>query len=225
MGVLNFNIPEEEQLLVIAKTHWASYIFSWLKVAIAGVVLGAILTFSLPFWWENKWGRICLVIFIVAGATYCLLDFWKRFLTTYLVTPCRVVDITQEKLLRRVITEINLEEIDEVVLRKVSGLNKFLHKGNVLIKLKNKKGILVLYDLKNPEKVKDEINGLLQETESIVSQPGEECNVILKDNRTHSVPLTYSYYGDRKDRAEKNGNGLVVVEKNKREKIKEEEEN
>ncbi|MFH1183398.1 MAG: hypothetical protein V1690_04005 [Candidatus Moraniibacteriota bacterium] len=216
MGVFNFNIPEDEQLLVVAKAHWSSYLFSWLKVITAGVILGAILTFSWPFWWENKWGRIGLVIFIIAGAFYCLLDFWKRFLTTYLVTPCRIIDITQEKILRRVITEINLEEIDEVVLRKISGLNKFFHKGNVLIKLQNKKGILVLYDLKNPEKVKDEIISLLEETESIVSQKGEECNVILKDNCTHSVPLSYSYYGDRKERAEKNGSGLVVVKKKKK---------
>lgn len=108
-------------------------------------------------------------------------------------------------------------------------MNKFFHKGNILIKLKNKKGILVLYDLKNPEKVKDEITSLLEETESIVSQKGEECNVILKDDRTHSVPLSFSYYGDRKERAEKNGNalhrtvrgnGLVVVKKRKEKKEK-----
>lgn len=237
MGVFNFNIAEGEQLLVVAKSHWTSYLFSWLKVIIAGAILNAILTFSWPFWWENKWGRIGLLIFIVAGVSYCLVDFWKKFLTTYIVTPCRIIDITQEKILRRVITEINLEEVGGVVLKKAGGLSKLLHKGNIIIKLKNKKGILVLYGVGNPEDVKEKIDTALQETKDIVSKEGKECNVVLEDNRTHSVPLAYSYYGDRKERAlnqsgsgrtEKNGSalhrtvqdsGLVVVKKsNKKEK-------
>lgn len=213
MGVFNFDIAEGEQLLAVVKSHWTSYLLSWLKVIIAGIVLGAILTFSLPFWWENNWGRIGLAFFIVVGVSYCLVDFWKKFLTTYIVTPCRIVDITQEKILRRVITEINLEEVENVVLRKTGGFNKLFHRGNIIIELKNKKGILVLYNVGNPESVKDKITAVLQDTESIVSKGGEECNVVLKDDRTHSVPLTYSYYGDRKERAEKNDSGLVVVKK------------
>jgi len=225
MGVFNFNIPEDEQLLTVAKAHWTSYLVVGFKVITASVVLGAAVTGLWPFWWENKWARIGLIVFIVGGVLYCLLDFWKRFLTTYLVTQCRVIDITQEKILRRVVTEINLEEIEEVIVRKTGGINKIFHKGNVLIKLNNKKGVLVLYDLKNPEQTKDTIVQLLEQTKEIINQKGEECNVTLQDNKTHSVPLSYAYYGDRKKRAEKNGNalsrtvrgnGLVVVKKKKK---------
>lgn len=225
MGVFNFNIAEGERLLAVVKSHWTGYLFSWVKLIAAGLILGATITVSWPFWWENKWGRIGLVVFIIFGVSYCLLDFWKRFLTTYIVTPCRIVDITQEKLLRRVITEITLEEIERVVLKKAKGLNKLFNKGNVIIKLKGQKGILVLYNVGDPENLKEKINSALQDAQNIINKEGEECNVVLKDNATYSVPLTYSYYGDRKERAKKTGNaphraargnGLVVVKKDKR---------
>ena len=229
MGVFNFNLPEEERPLIVAKAHWVSYSFSWLKVILTGGILGMLITFSWPFWWENKWGRVGIVVFLVAAVLYCLLDFWKRFLTTYVVTPCRIIDITQEKILKRVITEISLEEIGDIIIKPGNWINKWLKKGNILIKLKDEKGVMVFYDILNPDKVKDILTGLQEETSSIINKKGEECDVIMKDDRKHAVPLTYSYYGDRQERGKKNGNGLhrtvrgnglVVVKKSKEKKEK-----
>ena len=220
MGIFNFPIPQDEKTLFLAKIHWASYVYTWLKILLSGLVLGLALTFILPFWWENRWGRIGFIIFISGAVGYILYDSWKKFLTSYIITQCRLIDVTQEKFFRRVITEINTEEVDEAIVKQDSWWDKLFKKGNVIIKLNGQEGVLVFYDIKNPETVQNILEGIKKETREIVSKKGKECNIIMRDSKARHVPLSYSYYGDKKRRMKKKNGSLIVVEKKKEEKEK-----
>jgi len=216
MGIFTFSIPQEEKKLLIAKIHWSNYLIICLKLLIAGLLLAVILTFSQPFWWEGHWGRIGVMFFIAGAVIYAIFDFWKRFLTTYIITQCRLIDITQEKIFRRIITEVVVEEAEEIIIKNDSWLDKIFKKGDLIIKLKDKKGVLVFYSIKNPEIAKKILEGIKEETTKIVDKKGEECSVILKDNKTHNVPLSYSYYGEKAE-IKKDKDGLIIAKKKKKE--------
>jgi|GEM_PF-1529204 len=217
MGIFNFSIPQEEKTLLVAKVYWMSYLTAWVKILITGLILGFVLTFCWPFWWENRWGRTGIIIFSSAAIIYVLIDFWKKILTTYIITRGRLIDITQEKIFRRVITEVGVDEVDKVVVKQRFWWDRVLGRGNVIIKLKSQKGVLVFYDVKNPETIKTILEDVEKETLEILDKKGEECGVILKDDKTHKIPLNYSYYGKKANlnqaRPKKGKNGLMVVKK------------
>jgi hypothetical protein len=221
MSIFAFSIPEDEKTLFIAKPHWSSSSAAWLKVLIGVAILAVILSFLFSDWWESHWGRIFLIVVLAAALIYILIDSWNRFLTTYIITQCRLIDITQEKFFRRTITEIDLDETEEVIIKQ-GWWDRLFKKGNAIIKLKNNKGVLVYYDVSNPDVVREIVEGVQKETTGIIAKEGKECDVILKDDREHKVPLSYSYYGEKAKR-NKNGsapnqtgqsNGLIIVKKN-----------
>jgi len=212
MGIFAFSIPEDEKTLLIAKAHWSSYLAIWLKIIVGGTLLALVLNLLLGAWWESHWGRVGLIVVVAAALAYILIDFWNRFLTTYIITQCRLVDITQEKFFRRVITEIDLDEVEEVIVKQ-TWWDRLFGKGHVLIKLKSDKGALAYYDIHAPERVREILEGVQKETTEIMGKEGKECDVILKDDREHKVPLSYSYYGE-KAKQKKNGSGLIIVKKN-----------
>lgn len=201
--------------MFIAKAHWSSYLVLWLKILVAGIVLGLVLNFTLPLWWESRWGWIGIVIFVVGALGYIIFDFWNRFLTSYIITQCRLIDITQEKFFRRIITEIDINEIEEVIAKQRSWCDKIFKKGDVIIKLNEKKGVLVFYDVGNPARAQEILEDIKKETAEIIEKKGEECDVVLKDDREHKIPLSYSYYGE-KAKMKKGSSGLVVVKKKKK---------
>jgi hypothetical protein len=212
MSIFAFSIPEDEKTLLIVKAHWSSYLATWLKIVFGIAILALILTFALPGWWDNRWGRIGIIIGAAAALIFVVIDFWNRFLTTYIITQCRLVDITQEKFFRRVITEIDLDEVEEVIIKQTSWWNQLFSTGHAIVKLKDEKGVLVYYDVFKPERVREILEGMQQETSEIIEKKGKECDVILKDDREHKVSLSYSYYGE-KAKHKKNG-GLIIVKKN-----------
>jgi len=223
MSIFAFSIPQDEKTLFIAKAHWSSYLAAWLKVIAGVAILGVGLNFLFSGWWQGHLGRIVLIIFLAAALAYALIDFWNRFLTTYIITQCRLIDITQERFFRRTITEIDLDEAEETIIKQ-TWWDRLFKKGNVIIKLKNNKGVLVYYDVPNPDAVREILEGVRKETAGIMEKEGKECDVILKDDREHKVPLSYSYYGEKGEArptrsnesgsAKKNGSGLIIVKKN-----------
>ena len=214
MGISTFSIPEEEKTLFIAKAHWSSYLVVWLKILVIGLVLGLVLSLTLPLWWKEHWGRIGIIVFVVGAFGYAIFDFWNRFLTSYIITQCRLIDITQEKFFRRVITEIDINEVEEVIVKQRFWWNKILNKGDAIIKLNEKKGVLVFYDVWSPARVQKILEDIKKETSEIIEKRGAECDVILKDDQEHKIPLSYSYYGERAE-MKKSGSGIVVVKKKK----------
>ena len=213
MEILSFSLPEKEKPLLVVKSHWSSYLAVFIKAAVAILLIILFVFVVWPLWWEEKWGRLGLVFLILVGSLYVLLDYWKRFLTAYIITRCRLIDITQEKINHREITEIGLEEVDDIVVKKSGLWDKIMKKGRIVIKVKGGKGVLVFYDVKKPERVEEVFKQIQEDIANIVDKEGKECSVILEDDKTHRVPLSFSYYGDKKERMEKKSKELLVVKK------------
>lgn len=231
--MFNVSIPLEEKPTGIFKAHPLSYFFVVLKVILVSLFLLLILYFVWPDWWDNYYGKLVAYLIVFFLVLYIFIKFWKKFLGAYLITPCRIIDVTQEGFLKRTITEIDIEDVDRVKI--VTGLfQKIFKMGKIIIGLKEKKGILVFYDVKDPYYIEKLILEIKEEREKLLSKKGSECKIIMEENRAELVPLTYSYYGDKakdhekgerpnskkkknenKDKGE-NKDNIIVVKKNKK---------
>jgi len=221
MSLFSYKLPLEEKPILVIKTHWTNYLtypLRWLGLAL---LIGFAITFAFPFWWGTKEGQIGITACFGIISVVTVLKYWKYFLTTYIVTPCRVVDVTQEKVLSRVITEVNLEDLDEVVAKRKPFFGWIIGRGNIYLRLKNKKGEIVLFNVKSPRKLKESIEKIKNDLVNKVSKEGEECDVTLTDDKEYKVPLTYSYYGDKKEALE-GGKKLSIIDRIRARKNKEE---
>lgn len=210
--MFSFALPEGERALMISKAHWSSYLSVWLKVVATAIILVLILTFSWENWWNSHVGKAGVAFFLILAFGYVIFDFWNRFLTSYIITQCRLIDITQERFFRRTITEIDINEVEEIIYKQRSLWDKIFKKGDLIIKLKEEKGVLVFYDVLEGEKAREVIEEINKETSTIFKKEAKGCDVILKDNKEHKVPLSYQYYGD-KAKGKSSKNGLLVVKK------------
>jgi hypothetical protein len=213
--MFNFPLPQDEEPMLIAKSHWSRYLGDFLKTAGVLAILGIIVTLARNSWWEEKWGQAVIIIFSFGALIFLLISFWKKFLTTYIVTRCRLIDITQSKALKREITEITLDEIEETKAIKEGIMNRIFKTGRVAIRLKENRGVVVLYDVGNPEKIKETLDGIQEGVTDIMGRKSRECSVILEDSAEKKVPLSYSYYGDRAKRLGRKNGDLVIKRRKK----------
>lgn len=213
MGTFDLAFPLSEEPIKIIKFHWIAYAKVIAKIFITAAVLFALLFPTVPFWWQTYYGRIGIFIFFSVSLAFLIKDFWKKFATAYIITGEKLIDVTQEKILKRVVTEIEIENIEKIKIKKNFLRRKFFDVGDIIFGLKNEVGILVFYNIRSPLEVKKIINGLIEEKKEIVSQKGEECRVEGEASSEEKVPLTVSYFGEKLK--QKNQENLKIVKKNK----------
>lgn len=215
MGILKFSLSEEEKPLFIARMHWSVYLRLLFYFLFFSFFLGLIIFFLMPFWWEDKFGRIGLLVFLSLGFLYILFKVWKMALTNYIITPFRIIDITQEKVLKRVITEIPLEEVCDFEVQEKNWFDKMCKKGSLVIKVAENKGKIIFHDIPEPEKAFLELEKIRKDKSEIISREKQPCSVILESNKIQKVPLTYSYFGV-KGKSDKNVSLNKKILKNKK---------
>lgn len=213
MGTFDLAFPLSEEPIKIIKFHWIAYIKVVAKIFITATVLFILLFPTVPFWWQTYYGRIGIFIFFSVSVVFLVKDFWKKFATAYIITGEKLVDVTQEKVLKRVVTEIEIENIEKIKIKKNFLRRKLFNVGDIIFGLKNEVGILVFYNIRSPLEVKKIINGLIEEKKEIVNQRGEECRVEGEPSAEEKVPLTVSYFGEKLK--QKNKENLKIVKKNK----------
>ncbi len=207
------SFPLEEEPIKIIKMHWIAYLKVLFKIAVTGLVLFVLLFPTVPFWWQTYYGRIGIFIFFSIAIIFLVKDFWKKFATVYVVTGEKLIDVTQEKILKRIVTEIGIENIEKIKIKKNFVRRRIFDVGDIIFGLKNEVGILAFYNIKSPEEIRKIINCLIDEKKEIVSQKGSECKVSGGEISEEKVPLTVSYYGEKLKQKKKEN--LKLVKKNK----------
>ena len=206
MGIFKFALPLDEEPIKIVRNHWVAGFKVLAKIVITGLILFAVLFFVFPFWWQTYYGRIGIFVFLIFATIFLVKDVWKKFSTFYIITGDKIIDVTQEKILKRVVTEIEMENIEKIKIKKNFVRRRIFGVGDLIFGLKNEAGILVFYNVKNPLEVKKTIQSLIREKDEIIGQKGEECKVVGNESAEEKVPLTVSYYGKKlKERNEKFG--------------------
>jgi len=152
------------------RRHWITVIgiFLQLLVLIAVPVVIAILLsaggapiFSHPFWMPL--GAVLLSVYILLVLIIIMTEFTDYYLDTWIVTTERVMNIEHHGLFSRIISEMHLNQVQDITSETHGILAFFLSYGDVHIQTAGSKQRFVFKGIDNPEDVKKKIIKLVHE--------------------------------------------------------------
>jgi len=191
---------KSELVLDIIRKHWFNYVVFWFLAVLmsvpifVGIALWSNGTITISPLWENI--LILLIpaylLFILGLLIYGFVDF---YLDVYIVTDRRIVDIAQNGLFKRTISELNLRQIQDVKATVTGIASTLLHFGDVNIQTAGDKPNFVFQAIPHPYEISKKILDLheayLQELEK-KAKKGTYRNFEEPDelDRNKSIELT-----------------------------------
>ncbi len=113
---------------------------------------------------------LATVVFFYTQFTIFYLDLW-------IVTNDRIVDIEQRGLFSRTVSELDLYQIQDVTTQVHGFFATLLHYGHVEVKTASSNTGIVFRDVKNPDKLREEILDLANKDRFYHQPKGEAKNV------------------------------------------------
>ncbi len=160
-----------EHVIFILRRHWITFVstivvFIILSTLPLGVMYGANALFPEMIWSESA----AYPVIVLIGSLYCLfalLFFYIRFIDYYLdlwiVTNERIIDIAQEGLFRRNITEFELGRIQDVTTNVHGVFSTIMHFGNLVVTTASSTNSIIFHQIPNPDHVREELIRLAAE--------------------------------------------------------------
>lgn len=153
MGYLNYELNEGEKLVALIRKHWITLTLPLAKTIVAVAVI-AILSKKL---FEFEYGKEIAFIWIIASILYAVHEIIIWYLDCYIITDKRIIDIDQKSIFRRIVAEVGIENIQEVVYLTNGPLETILGYGAVNVKTSSSGSMIGMEQIPNPIKVKDMI--------------------------------------------------------------------
>lgn len=146
---------KSELVLDIIRKHWFTYMIFWFITFIMSLPLlvGSYLWFNGVISITPVWENVIIIfvpiylLFILALLVYGFVDF---YLDVYIITDRRIVDIAQNGLFKRTISELNLRQIQDVKATVIGIFSTLLHFGDVNIQTAGDKPNFVFRAIPHP---------------------------------------------------------------------------
>lgn len=157
-----------EHVIFTLRRHWITFlstiiVFIILGTIPFGVAYGAKLLFPEMIWSESA----AYPVIVLITSLYCLfalLFFYIRFIDYYLdlwvVTNERIIDIAQNGLFSRTITELELGRIQDATTDVRGVIPTFLHYGELNVTTASSTNTIIFHQIPNPDHVRQELIGL-----------------------------------------------------------------
>jgi membrane protein YdbS with pleckstrin-like domain len=151
MSYLNYELNEGERLIALVRKHWITLTLPLAKfiIAIAVIVILAKKLF------EFEYGKEIVFVWIIASILYAVHETIVWHLDCYIITNKRIIDIDQKNIFRRIVAEVGIENIQEVVYLTNGPLETILGYGSVNVKTSSSGSIIGMEQIPNPVEVKD----------------------------------------------------------------------
>jgi len=151
------NIKEDETVIRVLRRYPLSYLGS---IIVAFILIGGPFFFLYLLIQWGKWGMIVFGGILLVGLLYLIrkLVVWR--LNVLVITNQRVIDVDQRGFFSRLVSEVKLEQIQDVAYQ-IKGISQTLfHYGTLIIQPANLSVHFEANSIKNPGKIKDIINDL-----------------------------------------------------------------
>jgi len=149
MGYLNYELDNNERLVAIIRKHWAALAVHISRVIISVIAIVVIYEKLAEF----EYGFKIALVWIIASILYGVYGIMVWYLDCYIITNRRIIDIDQKSMFRRVVAEVEIENIQEAVYEINGPLEAFLNYGTVKIKMASS-GMISMEQIPNPARVK-----------------------------------------------------------------------
>ncbi|MBU0614300.1 PH domain-containing protein [Patescibacteria group bacterium] len=162
---------EEDVLGIVRRSPWTR----WRAFAFSGVWFVVPFFFFFPLLILGLFGLIIFLIFAGTGA-YSLLRTWIAWKhTMLLITDRRIIDIDQQSIFKKDITEIDICNVKDAIFEIKGFWNKRLGLGDIIIHTKRSEDFdIEMSGVKNPEVVVNLVNDV-------------QCYIKQEDAGSHKV--------------------------------------
>ncbi len=127
----------DEKTVLLARVHWfrfaGSLIFTFILIALwfaARVLIGQYFPGLLKGMWGNIWVLFSFAYFLFI-MLFLFISWINYYLDVWILTDERLIDIDQRSLFSRSISELNLEQVQNVKAETKGFLSTLLHFGDV----------------------------------------------------------------------------------------------
>jgi len=184
---------KSEKVLDIIRKHWFVYFLFWFLAFIMLVPFAAMMIFWISS--PESFSPVLVNIAIVLGSIYLLFilglliyGFIDFYLDVYVATDRRIVDIAQNGLFKRTISELNVTEIQDVNAEVNGFMATLLHFGNVHIQTAGEKPNFVFESVPHPYEISKKILDLheIHDRKQRAGDRGEIEKEVIKITRLSS---------------------------------------
>ncbi|MFC1632780.1 PH domain-containing protein [Patescibacteria group bacterium] len=155
------NQRPDERIIVFMRRHWTVFLGHVTFTVILAVLFTALI-FALGYFFpelaREETGRIIQllsVMFLMFLFLFLFIGWIDYYLDVFIVTTSRVVQIKQNALFNRSVSELSLTEIQDVSTKIVGVIPTFMQFGTLLIQTAAAVELFQFLKLSHPEKISD----------------------------------------------------------------------
>ncbi|MFH1509024.1 MAG: hypothetical protein ABIE68_02580 [bacterium] len=178
--------PEEEVIIVIRK-HWASIIISFIKVFVIWIIL-AVLT---PLAFQQVMGIFLFFFVLSISLGYVTYHWITWYFDIFIITNLRIIDVDQHTIFRRTVSEVTLENIQDVTYEITGFVSATFNYGIVKVQSASAIPSIQMEYVKDPKQTQELISKLahdIREKNQVVN--AEELIRILQKQQTNNKNTT-----------------------------------
>ena len=146
----NFNLDEKEEVIrVVRQSKYQSIAKSILPVIL--IIVPFFFLFALFSW--GLWGMAIFFITVIAGIIWLANTWVVWYFKVLVITNNRIVDIDQQTIFKRTVSDITFNKIKDVIYR-IKGFSQTLTRvGDILILLTDDKTKIEFENIFRPQKI------------------------------------------------------------------------
>ncbi len=158
------NLPNQESgevTILFLRRYWldlaGAFFFTLAMVIVPFALYGAIRLGHLTILEQPFWGpalTLLLGCYMLVVAVIAMAQITDYFLDIWIVTNERVINIEQQGLFNRTVSELRLNQVQDITSETNGFLETFLTYGNVYIQTAGERERFVFKDIDNPDDVK-----------------------------------------------------------------------
>jgi len=162
------NQERDEKPIIFLRRHW---------IEVAKVILAAAIFVAIPYAffylltdsgvdWTTYWGQfgvLLLSVYMLFSLAILMTMFTDFYLDTWIVTTRRVINIEQKGLFSRVISELHLNQVQDVTAETHGFLATIFSYGHVYIQTAGTRERFEFKKVNNPVKIKARVSELVEQ--------------------------------------------------------------
>lgn len=161
---------EKEKLIIFLRRHWINLFLQLLPFLIIVILIFAayfLLSYftSLKILNSLEWQfiRLATALFSLFLWSFVFVVFIDYYLDVWIVTDCRIVNIEQKGLFRREISELRLDNVQDLTTEIIGIIPTFFDFGDLYVQTAGKRERFQFKSIPHPERVRDVILILSEE--------------------------------------------------------------
>lgn len=186
---LERQLRDGEELLTVVRRSPIAHLWGWI-LGICSIIAGFFLLY--PLIYQGMWGRIGLTVLLIFGAVILTRTIILNRMNVFVLTSERVIDIDQQGMFSRVVSECLYQNIQEMSFRVTGVLGTLFHVGTLMVHTSGDRADLHISGIKDPQRVQELISKIQKHaaTEGSKDLTATELVNMIEKIRSHvDLPL------------------------------------